>query len=130
MGIVRFKNLSRFGQINEFVINPFPVNQDFEDDNVDRSFFVSSVDIASRIKSSSLIQGQYDTAEDLARGFAIDVFARQRGIDISEISQLKHEYESKVREDIEDLYSRIDELTSVKNVLNSGSVQLNSSSAE
>ena len=40
MGIVRFKNLSRFGQINEFVINPFPVNQDFEDDNVDRSFFV------------------------------------------------------------------------------------------
>lgn len=108
MGIVRYKFLSRFGKENELVINPFPVNQVFDEDNVDRSYYVSSVDIASRQKATSLMQGAYDTAEDLARGFAIDVFARQRGRDLAEISQLKNDFEHKIKESVQDLYNSID----------------------
>lgn len=118
MGIVRYKNLSRFGKENELVINPFPVNQEFDEDNVDRSYYVSSVDIASRQKATSLMQGAYDTAEDLARGFAIDVFARQRGRDLAEISQLKNSFEQEIKKSVQDLYAELD-LDMVQSVVNS-----------
>lgn len=88
--MVKYSSLRPFGG-NDLVPYHVPYQESYPESEVDRTSFINNVEaarvLATRIARGS-VSGIYDTPDDIKAGFTGEVFARKKGTDVTEITEI------------------------------------------
>lgn len=86
MKIYRYNTISNIPGVMQVVPHEFDLHQDFEPSITDKSHFVPIADAVRSLKAGSISPEHYDFPDGKDNGMAIPL-SRQRGLDISEVSE-------------------------------------------